>query len=654
MCGIAGYFQSKPQTLETATGIGESMARRIITRGPDDSGVWVDADAGITLSHRRLSIIDLSAAGHQPMMSASGRFVISFNGEIYNHLELREQLDTASPNWHGHSDTETLLAGFDVWGIETTIKKSVGMFGIAVWDRLDRVLSLIRDRVGEKPVYYGWQGDAFLFASELKAFRAHPAFRREIDRDSLTLFLRHNYIPAPYSIYRNIHKLQPGTILTLPLRDRTTHRVTPNPVPYWCLADVAADGLRDPFDGTETEAMAALEDRLKSAIGLQMCADVPLGAFLSGGIDSSTVVALMQAQSTRPVKTFTIGFYESQYDEADKARAIAQRLGTEHTELYVTPEVAKDVIPMLPDMYDEPFADSSQIPTFLVSQLARQHVKVSLSGDAGDELFGGYPRYFLAQALWRKLAMVPAFGRRLSANIVRMTPAAVWNTIGPVVRPVIPGFRHGRLLSGLAFNAAGLMSASDREELYYRLVSYWKRPSDVVIGASEPATIFGTRSRWPTTAGFADSMMYLDGMTYLPDDILTKVDRAAMAVSLETRVPLLDHRVIELAWKLPLSYKIRDGQGKWILRQILYKYVPKELVTGPKMGFGVPIDSWLCGPLSDWAESLLNEDRLKREGFFRPDPIRQKLHQHLSRQSDWQYYIWGFLMFQSWMERQSL
>lgn len=595
--------------------------------------------------------------------------MLAFNGEIYNHLDLRKQLEPQGTNtgnsppslttpkaigWRGHSDTETLLAGFDAWGIVETLKKSVGMFAIALWDRVDRVLFLARDRLGEKPLYYGWQGDVFLFGSELKALRAHPGFRNDINRDSLTLFLRHNYIPSPYCIYQGIRKLPPGTILTLPVRDRTSHADVPEPIPYWRLADVAANGLQNPFEGTETEAVLALETQLKTAVGLQMIADVPLGAFLSGGLDSSTVVALMQAQSNRPVKTFTIGFHESQYNEADKARNVARHLGTDHTELYVTPEAAKNVIPLLPELYDEPFADSSQIPTFLVSQLARQHVKVSLSGDAGDELFGGYLRYFFAMALWQKVAPFPTFGRQLSASVIRMIPAAAWNAIGTVARPLIPGSRPGRLLAGRAFHAADVLNAGNRKELYHQLISYWKDPEEVVIGASEPPTIFEAQNGWPDEAEFGDMMMYLDGMSYLPDDILTKVDRAAMGVSLETRVPFLDHRVVEFAWKLPLRYKIHNGEGKLILRKILHQYVPKELTQGPKMGFGVPIDSWLRGPLRDWAESLLNEDRLKREGFFRPAPIREKWRRHLLRESDLEYDIWGLLMFQSWMERQSV
>ncbi len=647
MCGIAGFWQTKGLAKKDAGRFGEAMARAIETRGPDDSGVWADTDAGIVLAHRRLSILDLSEAGHQPMFSHSGRFAITFNGEIYNHPELREQLSHVP--WRGRSDTETLLAGFDAWGIETTLKKSTGMFAFAVWDRMDRRLLLARDRMGEKPLYYGWHGDTFLFGSQPKALRAHPAFRAEIDRDALALFLRHNYIPAPYSIYRETRKLPPGTILTLSLQDRT-----PEPLPYWRFKDTASYGLQNPFRGSETDAITALENLLKSAVALQMIADVPLGAFLSGGIDSSTIVALMQTQSSRPVKTFTIGFHESEYNEARKARAVAEHLKTEHTELYVTPDEAKDVIPLLPGLYDEPFADSSQIPNFLVSRLARRHVKVSLSGDGGDELFGGYKRYFTAMAIWQKVATLPALGRQVTSKMIRMIPAAAWNGMGSLLRPVVAGERREWLLAGRAFNAADLLRVSNREELYYQLMSDWRRPADVVMGASEPPTLFNSREHWPKQAAFAHWMMCLDSVTYLPDEILAKVDRAAMGVSLETRVPLLDHRVVEFAWQLPLALKIRGGQGKWILRQILYKYVPKALVEGPKMGFTVPIDRWLRGPLREWAESLLDENRLKREGIFRPAPIRRKWREHLSREAEWQPHLWSILMFQSWLERQAL
>lgn len=623
------------------------MSASIVSRGPDDCGVWLDAEAGVALAHRRLSILDLSPAGHQPMLSASGQYVIAFNGEIYNHLELRAEVEKigSTVKWRGHSDTETLLAGFEAWGIEATLKKAVGMFALALWDRSARTLTLARDRLGEKPLYYGWQGDTFLFASELKALKAHPAFQGKIDRDSLALMLRHNYIPAPYSIYQGIRKLLPGTSLHLVPGKREG-----KPVPYWSLCEVAERGQAQPFAGNEAEAIATLERLLLESISLQMIADVSLGAFLSGGVDSSTVVALMQAQSSRPVKTFTIGFHEAGYDEAGYARAVAQHLGTEHTELYVTSEQTRAVIPQLPALYDEPFADSSQIPTFLISQLARRHVTVSLSGDAGDELFGGYNRYLWAASIWRKLGRIPVPLRQLAADSVSMLSTQSWNRLYALVSMMLPLRLRVSRLGDKLHKLAEILAASSPEGIYWDLVSHWKHPTHIAIGTIEPPTVLTERSTWPALRDFEQRIMYLDAMSYLPDDILAKVDRAAMGVSLETRVPLLDHRVVEFAWQLPLSMKIRQGQGKWILRQVLYKYVPKELIERPKMGFGVPIDSWLRGPLQEWAEALLDASRLKREGFFNPAPIRQKWREHLSGERNWQYYLWDVLMFQAWLE----
>jgi asparagine synthase (glutamine-hydrolysing) len=660
MCGIAGFIGG-------AAGLPSSewhavlrvVGQAITHRGPDDSGVWSDADAGVGLAFQRLSILDLSTAGHQPMASVSGRFVIAFNGEIYNHLSMRETLEkssvTPSPfpasgrgalGWRGHSDTETLLAGFEAWGIDATLKACVGMFSIALWDKAERVLYLARDRMGEKPLYYGWQKGVFLFGSELKALRAHPSFVGEIDRDALALQLRHNYISAPYSIYKGIRKLPPGTWLKLRPGENDG-----KPVPYWTLSAIAEQGLSSPFAGNEADAVSALEARLRDSIALQMVADVPLGAFLSGGVDSSTVVALMQAQSSRPVKTFTIGFHEAGYDEAGHALAVAKHLGTDHTELYVTPRQAMEVIPRLPTLYDEPFSDSSQIPTFLVSQMTRQHVTVSLSGDAGDELFGGYRRYLQARSYWNKLGRVPGFGRRVLAGGVRLFSPSAWNALASPLRGVLPRLGD-RPVGDRLHKLAEILSYDQPEALYRALLSHWKCPAEVVVGASEPPTGLTTPDAWPRIDDFEHRMMYLDAMNYLPDDILVKLDRAAMGVSLETRVPMLDHRVVEFAWALPLSMKIRNGQSKWILRQVLYKYIPKALIERPKMGFGVPIDIWLRGPLKDWAEDLLHEARLRHEGYFRPDPIREKWREHLSGTRNWQYDLWDVLMFQAWLGHQ--
>ena len=651
MCGIAGFCGGAIPD----PSIAEGMARRIETRGPDDAGVWIDESAKLALSHRRLSILDLSPAGHQPMQSPSKRYVIAFNGEIYNHLTLRNELEKFEPAsmWRGHSDTETLLAGVEAWGLEETLKKSVGMFAIALWDREKHELYLARDRFGEKPLYYGFQQDVFLFGSELKALKAHPAFEGEVDRNAITLQLRHNYIPAPYSIYRGIRKLPAGAFLKLHIRKgQFVVRELPEPTPYWSLGSAISRGYGNPFDGSEFDAVDALDRLLRDSVTQQMVADVPLGAFLSGGVDSSTIAALMQAQSSRPVKTFSIGFNEAGYNEAEYAKAVAQHLGTEHTELYVSPQQAMDVIPRLPSLYDEPFSDSSQIPTFLVSEMTRQHVAVSLSGDAGDELFGGYNRYILANRLWGKLSRLPPLMRRWGVSVLTALSPDRWNKILGPTQHLMPAAWRLANLGDKLHKGAGVLGCDSLDALYLGLVSHWDTPSSLVIGGHEPDTPLTVPNPPFPNLGGIERMMALDALTYLPDDILVKVDRAAMGVSLETRVPFLDHRVAEFAWRLPLSMKIRDGQGKWILRQVLYKYVPKELIERPKMGFGVPIDSWLRGPLRDWAESLLNESRLRNEGVFNPAPIRQKWAEHLSGKRNWQYHLWDVLMFQAWLEQE--
>ena len=646
MCGLTGFFQYVGFHADLARISAIRMADSISHRGPDDWGVWLDERAGIVLAHQRLSILDLSLAGHQPMLSASGRFVIVFNGEIYNHRDLRSRLEASNLQpieWKGYSDTETLLACIEEWGLEEVLKKVVGMFAIALWDNKEQVLFLARDRMGEKPLYYGWQNDIFLFGSELKALKAHPAFAYEIDRNSLALQLRHNYIPAPYSIYRGIRKLLPGTFLKLIVdRGRLPVGVLPEPSTYWSLKEAVTSGQKKPFDWGDKEAVIALEKLLRNSVQQQMVADVPFGAFLSGGIDSSTIVALMQAQSDRPVKTFTIGFNEEDYNEAKYAQAVARHLGTDHTELYVSPQQVLEVIPRLPVLYDEPFSDSSQIPSFLISQLTRQYVTVSLSGDAGDELFGGYDRYFIMMSLLRKLKYLPLYTRKKLAWTLDLIPLSIWDVF----------MRMARVKRGASRKWKGveILGAPNPESAYRWLVSHCRHPSEVVIGAIEPPTMLTDYNVWLDNSDFEHSMMYLDAMSYLPDDILVKVDRAAMSVSLETRMPFLDHRVVEFAWRLPLSKKMRNGQGKWILRNLLYKYVPEELINRPKMGFGVPIESWLRGPLRDWAEALLNKSRLRQEGFFNPAPIRQKWAEHLNGQRNWHYHLWDVLMFQIWLE----
>ena len=654
MCGLVGFLGGVAADDLFAYGaVLQHMAETIETRGPDDAGYWADSDRRIGLGHRRLSIVDLSPAGHQPMVSGSGRYVMAYNGEIYNHLDCRATLAMAGSNvsWRGHSDTETLLAGFDAWGIQGTVERCIGMFAFAVWDKQTRTLTLVRDRLGEKPLYYGWQGtgqhDTFLFGSELKALKEHPAFAAGIDRNALCLLMRHNYIPAPYSIYQDIAKLEAGCLLTVSLA-----QPEPKVVRYWSAAAVAVSGCAAPFVGTPTKAVDELEVLLKSAVQLQMMADVPLGAFLSGGIDSSTVVALMQAQSSRPVKTFTIGFNEESYNEAVHAKSVAKYLGTEHTELYVSPQQALDVIPRLPMMYCEPFSDSSQIPTFLVSQLARQQVTVSLSGDAGDELFCGYTRYLLANKLWRKLSVLPEGSRRFAARgLTSLSPSRLNALLGPVQGMLPSSLRHANLGDKL-HKAAGVLASGSVDALYLGLVSHWHDPASIVIGGTEPPTLLTGKALELDGLDDIQRMMALDALTYLPDDILVKVDRAGMGVSLEGRVPFLDHRVVEFAWSLPQSLKLRDGVGKWVLRQVLYRHVPKELIERPKMGFGVPIGDWLRGPLRDWAENLLDEARLQREGYFNPGPIRQKWAEHLSGARNWQYHLWNVLMFQAWLAEQ--
>ncbi len=646
MCGLLGFLGG-----EIGTGNYEAflcrMADTLIHRGPDDGGYWCDREQRICFGHRRLSIMDISPAGHQPMLSASGRYVFVFNGEIYNHLLLRKSLEIAGStlHWRGSSDTETLLAGFDVWGVKATIERSIGMFAFAVWDRHARALTLGRDRLGEKPLYYGWQGDTFLFGSELKALRAHPAFKAEVDRNALALLMRHNCIPAPYSIYQGIAKLQPACLLTVSL---TQH--APRIEHYWSGKGVVEAGQEHPFTGNASEAVDVLESLLIDAVGQQMMADVPLGAFLSGGVDSSTVVALMQAQSSRPVRTFSIGFHEDMYNEAQYAKAVARHLATEHTELYVTVQDALDVIPRLSSLYDEPFSDSSQIPTFLVSNMARQHVTVSLSGDAGDELFGGYNRYLLSKNLWGRLSKLPVNARRALASAITRVSPQTWNALVNNLLFMLPKGTGLVNWGDKLHKGAAVMASRSVSELYLGFVSHWSDPAPLVVDAIEPATVLTDVTRQPNAYSDVERMMALDMLSYLPDDILTKVDRAAMGVSLETRVPFLDHRVVEFAWRLPLEFKLRDGVGKWILRQVLYKYVPKELIERPKQGFGVPIDSWLRGPLRDWAEELLNEKRLMREGFFNPGPIHLKWQEHLSGKRNWQYHLWDVLMFQSWLD----
>ncbi len=646
MCGIVGFWDKRQEGREENVSQLQGMCNTLITRGPDDAGYWHGENDAIYLGHRRLSVIDLSSAGHQPMKSANGQYTIVFNGEIYNHRTLREELEQNFKNikWKGASDTETLLVGFEYWGVRATIEKTVGMFAIALWDNSEKCLYLIRDRAGEKPLYYGRCGNSFVFASELKAFKKYREFKAEIDRNVLSLYTRFNYVPAPYTIYKSVYKLPPSTILKLksPIDE-------PEIKEYWSVLEVAQNGIHNCTTETFEEASEHLEQLLHNSIQGQMLSDVPLGAFLSGGIDSSLIVALMQKHSKQAVKTFTIGSYEKNYDESIFAKEVARHLKTDHTEFHVTDKDARDVIPLLPQIYDEPFADSSQIPTYLVSKLAKQKVTVALSGDAGDEIFCGYNRYLFVSRLWGKMSLMPLPTRKIFAHCIELISPSMWNQFGKMFQWSLPRSLRSVNIGDKLHKGAGIIENKTVEELYSSVVSTWKADGQLVINGKEPESLLSSLSskKMPNNI---EKMMLLDFLTYLTDDIFVKVDRASMAVSLETRAPFLDHRIVEYAWHLPLDYKLNKGVTKRILRHILYKYVPKNLIERPKMGFGVPIDSWLRGPLKPWAEGLISHERLQQEGFFHSHQIQKKWQEHLSGKRNWQYHLWNILMFQAWYE----
>lgn len=657
MCGIAGLLGGKDLDLRLVIGL---MVRSIRYRGPDDAGNWVDPEVGVALGHARLSILDLSSEGHQPMRSAGGRYLLSYNGEIYNFTELRAELERLGAAFRGHSDTEVMLAAIETWGVENAVGRFVGMFAFALWDLERRELHLGRDRVGIKPLYYGWVGSLFAFGSELKAFEQVPGFSGDINRDALVSFMRLSYVPTPFSIYRSIYKLPPGCLLTVPAGRTSSQRgFSPDPdetaadwrpIRYWSARCVAEAGVMRPFEGTDEEALDQFDELLTNAVGLRMISDVPLGAFLSGGVDSSLVSALMQKQSRKPIRTFTIGFDDPRYNEATHAKRVAQALGTDHTELYISSEQAMAVIPRLPHLYDEPFGDPSQIPTFLVSELARRSVTVSLSGDGGDELFAGYNRYFWWRRIWNRFQWMPESLRHVVARLMTALPAEGWDRTVQIAMAMMPWKGWPHTPGDKIHKLADMLRFDSPAGMYLNMVSQWKRPAELVIGGREPLTLLSDGRRRAELPDFTGQMMYLDLMTYLPDDILTKVDRASMGNGLEARVPLLDHRVIEFAWRLPLSMKIkREGEGKWLLRHVLYRYVPRVLIDRPKTGFGIPIDQWLRGPLRAWAEDLLSEARIRREGFLHPGPIRERWAEHLSGRRNWQYQLWNVLMFQAWL-----
>ncbi len=639
MCGIAGVLNltsSRGQLERNAMAMAESIAYR----GPDDHGIWSDLESGIALTHRRLSIVDLSPAGHQPMVSANGRFVVTYNGEIYNYQELRPELEARGTKFRGHSDTEVMLEAFAAYGVEATVKRLIGMFTIGVWDRHERTLTLVRDRLGIKPLYWAKFGGLFLFGSELKALRAHPGWSPRINRPAVAAFMRHNCIPAPHTIYEGVHKLEPGTILTLP----------PNGEPqigrFWDARAIAQAGLANPLQADNNEIVNGLETLLRDAVSRRMIADVPVGAFLSGGIDSSTVVALMKAANSGPVRTYTIGFDLPGFDEAAHSAVVARHLGTDHTELTVTGSEALDVIPQLPDIYDEPFADSSQIPTYLVSKMTRRHVTVALSGDGGDELFGGYNRYQLASGIWRSMSLLPRPLRRAVAGLLTSVTPDRWSQ----ALSILPPSMRPRQVGDKLHKFAAVLCANGDTDLYRQLVTHWD-PKKMVPGVTEPKGILWDSQIDREFPGLLERMQFLDLVTYLPDDILTKVDRASMSVALEARVPLLDHRVVEFAWRIPRSTLMHDGVGKWPLRQVLYRHVPRELVERPKTGFAIPLGDWLRGPLRDWAESLLSENRLRDGGLVSVADVRRTWAEHLSGRRNWQYPLWDVLMLEAWRER---
>ena len=645
MCGLAGFFSLRPVGSDEAAEDLRRMAQTIAHRGPDGEGIWHDSAAGVGLAHRRLAIIDLSPLAAQPMPSASGRLVISFNGEIYNYRALRSDLERAGRQFRSASDTEVLLEAIESWGVETALRRARGMFAFALWDRQERALYLARDRFGEKPLHFGQFGDTLLFSSELKGLRAHSAWNAHLNRDALALMLRHYYIPAPHTIYGGVHKVLPGSFARIRVRKEL---FVIEQESYWSARPIARASAQT-RRVSDAETVERLHDELAEAVNLQMVADVPVGAFLSGGIDSSLIVSLMQQASRRPARTFSIGFAEQAFNEAPFARRVASHLGTDHTELMVSAQDALAVIPKLADIYDEPFADPSQIPTYLVSRLARQSVTVSLSGDGGDELFAGYNHYTRTVDYWRRVQRVPSAIRAIMRGAIDTLPLP-W--IEFLAAPALVGpWRSQSHLADRIKERSPTLFAKNFQHLYRTYSSFWHCPEDVVLGSREPKTVLSNYASHPTGVGAVEHMMFMDTSQYLPDDILVKVDRAAMYTSLETRVPLLDPHVAEVAWDTPLEVHRRDGRGKWLLRQVLARYVPVELFDRPKGGFSIPLAQWLRGELKDWAYDLLDPARLRREGIFEPTVIERRWHQHQAGLEDWSIQLWTVLMAQGWLDR---
>ena len=647
MCGLAGFIDNnRSRSSESLEALSHKMCSTLINRGPDDFGSWVDEKSGIAMSHRRLAIQDTTLAGHLPMVSKSGRYIIVYNGEIYNYKTLREELKKAGYFFRSQSDTEVLLAAIEIWGLSAALDKFVGMFAFALWDKNNHRLYLVRDRLGEKPLYYGIFGNVILFGSELKAFEVHDSFVKSINRDAISLLLRYNYIPAPYSIYDKIYKIKPGTFLEIKVEN---HKISTTEYTYWAYKNfVMSEGIDNKIYNYK-EAKLSIKDALTESIRSQMIADVPLGAFLSGGIDSSLIVSIMQSLSPDPIKTYTIGFDHSEYNEANDAKSIANYLGTDHTELYVTASQALNVIPKIPNIFDEPFADSSQIPTYLISKLASSNVTVSLSGDGGDELFGGYNRYYKGYSAWKNFSRMPYPINYIFSEIICSINPEKWNFLYNHFGKYISDEKNYKNIGDKLYKMADIIKINNPQDMYLSLVSFWNNTEQIVLNSSEPMSTPRDYDNWVENLDDRENMMFLDTISYLPDDILTKVDRSSMAVSLESRTPFLNHSLVELSQRIPIELKIKDGKGKWILRNILNDFIPANFIDKPKTGFGIPIAEWLRGPLKEWAEALIDSSRLKHDGYFNAELVTNMWDKHLNKSRNYGHHLWSILMFQAWL-----